>query len=91
MRPSTQLNAERRRALLRQVVTARGPDTGRLVDRLKLRSGPGGDVAEQLLAGFETNGPEYARGTDLTVRSGNATLTLFVLDVSDLDGGDVLE
>lgn len=89
MRPTHDLQAARRRAMLRQLVTERGPDTGRLVDHLKMRSGPGGANAAALLEDYETNGAG-ASVSDLTGNSGGTTLVYFMLDVSALDGTDAL-
>lgn len=89
MRPDPALQAAKRRALLHRLVTDRGPDTGRLVDHLKVRSGAGGANAAALLEDYEQNGAG-ALVTDLTGDGGGVTLVYFMLDVSALDGTDVL-
>ncbi|MBI2297655.1 MAG: hypothetical protein HYU66_01665 [Armatimonadetes bacterium] len=90
MRPTSRLDSARTRAVQRRLVRDRGPDAGRAVDRLKLRSGVHGDAAEQLLRQYELGQLDPGLGTDLTGRDGDATLCWFMLGVSELDGADTL-
>ncbi len=87
MRPDP-MRQERTRNNLRKLVVSRGPDVGRDVGRLTFR---GDRAAEGLLASYEAGGVTVGVAQDLTVRSGNSGDTLFMLDVSDLDGDDLLE
>ena len=83
------LDAARTRGNLRRLVRDRGPDTGRDVDSLKARSADG--AAAALLAGYEAGQILYEATTELTSRDGDGVLVAFMLDVSSVDGDDVLE
>ena len=89
--PDSGLLAARRRAMLRDLVTERGPDTGRMIDRLKDRSGAGGEVSERLLWLQEHGGVRNENSADLSRRDGDTGEVFFMLDVSTLGGTDVLE
>lgn len=88
MTPTTDSAAGRRRALLRRFIRDRGPDIQRDVDRLKVRSGPGGEVSEELLSLYESGAVHFGNTHELTNTHGDP---LFMLDVSEFGSGDPLE
>lgn len=89
MRPTVDFGSERERANLRGLVRQRGPDTGTHLDHLKLRSAYG-QAAE--LANLAAQDPGYLTGgVTLTRREADTTEVLFMVDVSAVDGTDVLE
>lgn len=67
MRPSIDLQGQRSRAVVRRTLRDRGPDTGREVDHLKLRSRNSADDLLDLYEGGGGGDPDDLTQTDGTV------------------------
>jgi hypothetical protein len=87
--PEHDLDGDARRAAFRRAVIDRGPDAGRALDHLKVRSLSPAVAA--LLAQAETAGAAAPEAGRLTTVTGSATVIFFLSDVSTADGPDVLE
>jgi hypothetical protein len=85
MRPDPGVHSERQRTTYRRLVRERGPDTGRDIDHLKLRSQ--GGAAEELLAAYERGAIPVAQTDDLSDRTNGV---LFMVGVSAVGGTDTV-
>lgn len=86
--PSAELQSERMRVRLARFASRQGPDAGREVDHLKLRSlSP---LALAALAAAEAGGLAVPDAGQLTGRDGDGTVAFWLFDLSRFDGADRL-
>lgn len=86
--PPAELRSARARGALSRFANRHGPDAGREVDHLKLRSLS--TAANEALSAAEAGGLAVASAGALTGQTGHDTVVFWLWDASRFDGDDQL-